>query len=169
MTRWRTGSGAMGGWLRKLGALDFAGGTVVHISSGVSALAAALVIGKRRGYPQEPMPPHNLPLTVIGRRAALVRLVRVQRRQRARRRRARHERVRGHPLATAAAPWPGCSPSGSARGKPTVLGAASGAVAGLVAITPASGFVGPMPAIVIGRARGCSATRLHHEEEAGLR
>ena len=56
----------VGGWLRGLGALDFAGGTVVHISSGVSALAAALIIGKRRGYGREPMPPHNLPFTVIG-------------------------------------------------------------------------------------------------------
>ncbi|MBI1892807.1 MAG: ammonium transporter, partial [Candidatus Rokubacteria bacterium] len=55
-----------GGWLRNLGALDFAGGTVVHISSGISALAAALVFGKRRGYGHEPMPPHNLPLTVLG-------------------------------------------------------------------------------------------------------
>src|SRR3989338_2662813 len=85
---------AVGGWIRNFGALDFAGGTVVHISSGVSALAAALVIGKRKGYMTEIMAPHNLPMTV--------------------------------------------------------LGAASGAVAGLVAITPASGFVGPMSSIVIG-------------------
>ena len=56
----------VGGWLRNLGALDFAGGTVVHISSGVSALAAALVIGKRKGYGHQPMPPHNLPMTVMG-------------------------------------------------------------------------------------------------------
>src|SRR5206468_3529911 len=56
----------VGGWLRNLGALDFAGGTVVHISSGISALAAALIIGRRKGYGHQPMPPHNLPLTVIG-------------------------------------------------------------------------------------------------------
>src|ERR1700757_4777931 len=57
---------APGGWIRSLGALDFAGGTVVHISAGIAALAAALVIGKRRGYGREPMPPHNLPMTVTG-------------------------------------------------------------------------------------------------------
>jgi ammonium transporter, Amt family len=68
----------VGGYLRVMGALDFAGGTVVHISSGISALVAAIVLGRRRGFPDTPMPPHNLPFTLLG--AGLVRLVRLQRR-----------------------------------------------------------------------------------------
>ena len=86
----------IGGWLKNLGALDFAGGTVVHISSGISALAAAIVIGKRRGYGHQPMPPHNLPFTVMGASLAVVRLVRVQRGQRAGRQRPRRARVHDH-------------------------------------------------------------------------
>ena len=120
-------------------------GTVVHISSGVSALVAALVIGKRRGYGREPMPPHNLPFTVARVGAPLGRLVRLQRRQRARRERPRGQRLRHDQhgggrrhAGLVFAEW-------ATRGKPTVLGAASGAVAGLVAITPAAGFVGPSP------------------------
>ncbi len=143
-----------GGWLHKLGALDFAGGTVVHISSGVSALAAVLVIGKRRGYGQQPMPPHNLPLTVMG--ASLLwfgwfgfnagsalganGL-------------AVHAFTTTNTAAAAAAlGW--MLTEWSSRGKPTVLGAASGAVAGLVAITPAAGFVTPMAALLIGGLAG---------------
>jgi len=144
----------LGGWLRNAGALDFAGGTVVHISSGVSALAAALVIGKRRGFGSEPMPPHNLPLTVTG--AAMLwvgwfgfnagsalssgAL-------------ATSAFVVTH-TATAAATLAWMLTEWLSRGKPTVLGAASGAVAGLVAITPASGYVGPLSAIVIGAVGG---------------
>jgi Amt family ammonium transporter len=144
----------VGGWLRNLGALDFAGGTVVHISSGVSALAAALIVGKRRGYGTEPMPPHNLPLTVTG--AAMLwvgwfgfnagsalssgAL-------------ATSAFVVTH-IATAAATLSWMLTEWLGRGKPTVLGAASGAVAGLVAITPASGFVGPLSAVVIGGVAG---------------
>jgi len=145
---------AIGGWMRKMGALDFAGGTVVHISSGVSALAAALLIGKRRGYPQEPMPPHNLTMTVTG--ASLLwfgwfgfnagSAI-------AANKLATNAFVVTH-LATAAAALAWMFAEWSSRGKPTVLGAASGAVAGLVAITPASGFVGPMPAIAIGAGAG---------------
>jgi len=144
----------VGGWMRKMGALDFAGGTVVHISSGVSALAAALIVGRRRGYPQEPMPPHNLPMTVTG--AALLwfgwfgfnagSAI-------AANKLATSAFVVTH-LATAAAVLGWMFAEWTSRGKPTVLGAASGAVAGLVAITPASGFVGPMPAIVIGVGAG---------------
>ncbi|MDE2181124.1 MAG: ammonium transporter [candidate division NC10 bacterium] len=144
----------MGGWLRNMGALDFAGGTAVHISSGISALAAALIVGRRRGHPQEPMPPHNLTMTVTGAAllwfgwfgfnagsaAAANRL-------------ATNAFVVTH-LATAAAALAWMFAEWSSRGYPTVLGAASGAVAGLVAITPASGFVGPMPAIVIGAGGG---------------
>jgi Amt family ammonium transporter len=144
----------VGGWLRNLGALDFAGGTVVHISSGVSALAAAIVIGKRKGYGREPMPPHNLPLTVAGAAmlwfgwfgfnagsalsaGALATSAFV---------------VTNTATAAAALGW--MFTEWASRGKPTVLGAASGAVAGLVAITPASGYVGPMASIVIGGVAG---------------
>jgi Amt family ammonium transporter len=145
---------AVGGWMRNMGALDFAGGTVVHISSGVSALAAALIIGRRRGYPQEPMPPHNLTMTVTGASllwfgwfgfnagsAIAANAL------------ATSAFVVTH-LATAAAALAWMFAEWNSRGKPTVLGAASGAVAGLVAITPASGFVGPMPAIIIGVGAG---------------
>lgn len=138
------------GWMREMGALDFAGGTVVHISSGASALVAALVFGRRIGYGQEAMPPHNLPFSVIG--AALLwvgwfgfnagsalaadGL-------------ATSAFVATH-IATAAAALSWMMMDWIFRGKPTVLGAASGAVAGLVAITPGSGFVGPISAIWIG-------------------
>jgi len=144
----------IGGWIRNLGALDFAGGLVVHISSGVAALAATLVVGKRRGYAEEPMPPHNLTMTLLG--AALLwfgwfgfnggsavasgSL-------------ATSAFVVTH-ISTAAAALSWMIVEWAHRGNPTVLGAASGAVAGLVAITPASGFVGPMSAILIGLAGG---------------
>ncbi len=144
----------VGGWIRNMGALDFAGGTVVHISSGVSALCAALVLGKRRGYGHEVMPPHSLPLTVTG--AALLwfgwfgfnagsalaagAL-------------ATSAFVVTH-VATATASLAWMVMEWVTRGKPTVLGAASGAVAGLVAITPASGFVDPIAAILIGVGAG---------------
>ena len=134
-----------GGWLKKLGALDFAGGTVVHITSGVSALVCAIMLGKRKGYGHQPMQPHNLPMTVMGAGAAVVRLVRLQRRQRARgQRRSRPARSWPPTPAAAAAALGWMFTEWMARGKPTVLGAASGAVAGLVAITPAAGFVRPV-------------------------
>src|ERR1700736_2239480 len=137
-----------------MGALDFAGGTVVHISSGISALAAVLVIGRRHGYPREPMVPHNLTLTITGAGllwfgwfgfnagSAL-----------AANGLAVSAFVATH-LGAAAAALGWMSAEWAATGKPTVLGAASGAVAGLVAITPASGFVAPVPAIIIGLAAG---------------
>ena len=139
-----------GGWLRHKGALDVAGGTVVHISSGISALICALYIGKRRGYGQEPMPPHNLPLCLIG--AALLwfgwfgfnagsAL-------------AANELAVSAFIATniaaAAAALTWMLIEWKVTGKPTVLGGATGAVAGLVAITPAAGFVTPMSSILIG-------------------
>src|SRR5438093_7115909 len=144
----------VGGWLRNLGALDFAGGTVVHISSGVSALVAALIIGRRKGYGHQPMPPHNLPFTVIGASllwfgwfgfnagSAL-----------AANGLAAHAFTTTN-TATAAAALGWMLTEWNSRGKPTVLGAASGAVAGLVAITPAAGFVTPMAAIFIGALAG---------------
>lgn len=151
MAHWVWG---IGGWIRNLGALDFAGGLVVHISSGVAALAATLAVGKRKGYGEEPMPPHNLTMTLLG--AALLwfgwfgfnggsavasgSL-------------ATSAFVVTH-ISTAAAALSWMIVEWSHRGNPTVLGAASGAVAGLVAITPASGFVGPVSAIIIGGAAG---------------
>jgi len=144
----------VGGWIRNLGGLDFAGGLVVHISSGFSALAAALLVGKRRGHHTEPMPPHNLTLTLLG--AALLwfgwfgfnggsavasgAL-------------ATSAFVTTH-IATAAAALSWMIAEWMHRDKPTALGVASGAVAGLVAITPAAGFVGPMAAMLIGLVGG---------------
>jgi Amt family ammonium transporter len=143
-----------GGWLHKLGALDFAGGTVVHISSGVSALAAVLVIGKRRGYGQQPMPPHNLPLTVMG--ASLLWFgwfgFNAGSALGANGLAAHAFTTTNTAAAAAALGW--MLTEWSSRGKPTVLGAASGAVAGLVAVTPAAGFVTPMAALVIGGLAG---------------
>ncbi len=139
-----------GGWIKNLGALDFAGGLVVHVSSGVAALAAAILIGKRRGYGQEPMPPHNMTMTLIG--AALLWFGWFGFNA--------GSAVASGTLATSAFVATHISASAAAlswmfaewytRGKPTVLGAASGAVAGLVAITPASGYVGPLAALAIG-------------------
>jgi len=143
-----------GGWIRNLGALDFAGGTVVHISSGVSALACALVLGKRRGYGKEHMAPHNLPMTVLG--AALLWFGWFGFNA--------GSALGANALATSAFVVTNTATAAAAlawvavewlyRGKPTVLGAASGAVAGLVAITPASGFVGPMASLIIGVVAG---------------
>jgi Amt family ammonium transporter len=145
---------SLDGWLHRLNALDFAGGTVVHISAGISSLAAALVIGRRVGYPETPMPPHNLTLTLAGagllwvgwfgfnagsavaaNSVAVVAFI------------ATHAATAAACLGWTATEW-------ATRGKPTMLGAASGAVAGLVAITPASGYVGPLAAIVIGAVAG---------------
>ena len=144
----------VGGWLHNLGTLDFAGGTVVHISSGVSALAAALVIGRRKGYGREPMPPHNLPFTVAGAALLWVGWFGFN----------AGSALGANGLATSAFVVTNTAAAAATlawmvaewmdRGKPTVLGAASGAVAGLVAITPASGFVGPVASILIGAAAG---------------
>jgi Amt family ammonium transporter len=139
-----------GGLLGKMGALDFAGGLVVHISAGVSALVAALMLGKRRGYPTHPMPPHSLPLTLLGagllwfgwfgfnagsalaaNGVAAFAFVNTN-------------------TATAAAVLAWVLIEWLHHGKPTALGAASGAVAGLVAITPAAGFVPVWASILIG-------------------
>jgi ammonium transporter, Amt family len=145
---------ADGGWLKKLGALDFAGGTVVHISSGVSALVCAIVLGKRKGYGHQPMQPHNLPLTVIG--AALLWVgwfgFNAGSALEANGLAASAFLATNTAAAAAALGW--MFTEWITRGKPTVLGAASGAVAGLVAITPAAGFVGPVSAILIGAVGG---------------
>jgi ammonium transporter, Amt family len=143
-----------GGWLASMGTLDFAGGTVVHISSGISALAAALVMGKRRGFGHEPMPPHNLPFTVAG--AALLWFgwfgFNAGSALSAGALATSAFAVTNTAAASAALAW--MFSEWAIRGRPTVLGAASGAVAGLVAITPASGYVGPMASILIGAVAG---------------
>ena len=144
----------VGGWLRNLGALDFAGGTVVHISSGVSALAAALMIGKRRGFGSEPMPPHNLPLTVTGAAMLWVGWFGFNAGSALSAGALATSAFVATHIASAAATLTWMLTEWLTRGKPTVLGAASGAVAGLVAITPASGYVGPLSAIVIGGVGG---------------
>jgi Amt family ammonium transporter len=147
-------SWAPGGWLNKLGAIDFAGGTVVHLSSGISALVVAIMIGKRKGYPSTRHPPHDLTMTVLGAgilwfgwfgfnagggslgegRAALA-------------------LVNTH-LAAAAGALMWCIVEGARIKKATMLGMASGLVAGLVAITPAAGYVSPMAALLIGMIAG---------------
>ncbi len=154
------------GWLFALGAADFAGGTVVHINAGIAGLVCALVMGKRLGYGHDNMSPYNLGLAVIGAsllwvgwfgfnagsaaaagpRAGMAMAV-------------THIATAGAALAWTFAEW-------AAKGKPSVLGAISGAVAGLVAITPASGFVLPGPALIIGIVAGVvcfwGATSLKH-------
>ena len=143
-----------GGWLGDLGLLDFAGGTVVHINAGVAALVAALVLGKRRGFPRTPMPPHNLIITVAGASmlwvgwfgfnggsalasngdAGMAMLV-------------THIGAATGSLAWMFSEW-------IKHGKPSVLGIVTGMVAGLGTITPASGFVGPIGALIIGSVAG---------------
>jgi Amt family ammonium transporter len=151
LAHWVWGSG---GWMSKLGALDFAGGTVVHISSGVSALAAALVVGKRLGYGSTAYIPHNLPMTITG--AALLWFgwfgFNAGSALAANGLAASAFVVTHIASAVAALSW--LLVEWVHRGKPTTLGAASGAVAGLVAITPGSGFVGPVSAILIGGVAG---------------
>ena len=143
-----------GGWMKHLGVLDFAGGIVVHATSGFSALAAALFIGKRKGFLQEHMPPHDLPLTVLGAgllwfgwfgfnagsalsSGALATMAFV----------TTHAAAVSATLTWVFAEW-------LHRGKPTMFGAATGAIAGLATITPAAGFVGPLSALAIGCAAG---------------
>jgi len=142
------------GWIHQMGALDFAGGTVVHISSGVSALAAVLIIGRRRGYPREPMLPNNLPLTVTGAGLLWVGWFGFNAGSALAANGLAVSAFVVTNLGAAAATLSWVAADWWITGKPTVLGAASGAVAGLVAITPASGFVAPMPAIIIGAVAG---------------
>jgi Amt family ammonium transporter len=142
------------GWIREMGALDFAGGTVVHISSGISALVACCMFGKRIGYPQEPMPPHNLPFSVIGASLLWVGWFGFNAGSALAADGLATSAFVATNTATAAATLSWMMMDWILRGKPTVLGAASGAVAGLVAITPGSGFVGPMSAIIIGAVAG---------------
>jgi Amt family ammonium transporter len=142
------------GWIMGLGVLDFAGGTVVHISSGVSALVCAMVVGRRRGFPTEYMAPHNLPFTVTG--AALLWVgwfgFNAGSALAADGIAANAFVTTNTASAAAALMWMFVEWKHS--GRPTMLGAATGAVAGLVAITPAAGFVRPVSAIIIGGIAG---------------
>jgi Amt family ammonium transporter len=138
----------------KIPCLDFAGGTVVHITSGVSALVCALYLGKRKGYQSEPMKPHNLVLSVIGACLLWVGWFGFNAGSAlAASGRASSAFVATH-FAAAAATLGWLAAEWIRNGKPSVLGGVSGCVAGLVAITPASGFVKPMPALLIGLAAG---------------
>jgi Amt family ammonium transporter len=143
-----------GGWLGAMGVLDFAGGTVVHINAGIAGLMAALMLGKRKGFPTTAMPPHNLTLTVMGAAMLWVGWFGFNAGSE-----LKADGVAGMAqavtqIATAAAALAWMFSEWAAHGKPSVLGIASGAVAGLVAITPASGTAGPMGAIAIGVAAG---------------
>ena len=130
-----------GGWLHNLGALDFAGGTVVHISSGVSALVAILIMGKRLGYGVEPTAPHNLPFTIIGASLLWVGWFGFNAGSALGANGLAVSAFVATHMAAAAAALSWMFAEWIARGKPTMLGAASGSVAGLVAITPGSGYV----------------------------
>jgi Amt family ammonium transporter len=153
-----------GGWLSDMGALDFAGGTVVHINAGIAALVAALVLGKRKGYPGTAMPPHNLMFTVIGAGLLWVGWFGFNAGSELAADGTAGMAMAVTQIATAAAALGWMFAEWLSHGKPTTLGIASGAVAGLVAITPASGFVGPMGAIAIGGIAGVlcflSATKM---------
>ncbi len=139
-----------GGWLAGLGDLDFAGGTVVHISSGVAALVCALVLGKRNGYGTDNMSPHSLPFTVIGAGLLWVGWFGFNAGSALAADGIAASAFVATQIAAAAGALAWLSVEWGYRGNPTMLGAASGAVAGLVAITPAAGFVGPVSAILIG-------------------
>jgi Amt family ammonium transporter len=145
---------AAAGWLWQKGALDFAGGTVVHINAGVAGLVGAWVIGKRIGYGKEAMPPHNLPLTMIGACLLWVGWFGFNAGSNLEATGVAAAAFLNTIVATAAAVVSWLLAESIARGKASALGAASGAVAGLVAITPACGFVGTMGGMVIGLAAG---------------
>jgi ammonium transporter, Amt family len=136
------------------GVLDFAGGTVVHINAGIAGLVAALVLGKRKGFPVTPMPPHNLALTVIGASMLWVGWFGFNAGSAVSAGGSAGMAMLVTQIATAAAALAWMFSEWVSHGKPSVLGIASGAVAGLVAITPASGTVGPPGALVIGFAAG---------------
>ena len=143
-----------GGWLGDKGILDFAGGTVVHINAGMAGLVAALVIGKRKGYPRSPMMPHNVTYTLLGASMLWVGWFGFNAGSE-----LAADGVAGMALAvtqiaTASAALAWMFSEWLSHGKPSALGIATGAVAGLVAVTPASGSVGPMGAVAIGLAAG---------------
>ncbi|MDX1648869.1 MAG: ammonium transporter [Myxococcota bacterium] len=139
-----------GGWIGESGAMDFAGGLVVHMSSGFSALVACIVLGPRRGYGREPMPPHNLPYTVIGASLLWVGWFGFNAGSALAADGTAGLAFLTTNTATASAVLGWAAIEWIHRGKPTVLGGATGAVAGLVAITPACAFVTPLGAVAVG-------------------
>jgi len=143
-----------GGYFNDLGILDFAGGTVVHINSGVAGLMAALVLGRRRGYGREPMAPHNLVLSLTGASLLWVGWFGFNAGSATAANGAAGMAMAVTQIATATAALTWMFVEWGVKGKPSVLGIISGAVAGLVAITPASGFVDPRGALIIGIAAG---------------
>jgi Amt family ammonium transporter len=146
--------GGPGAWLGDLGVLDFAGGTVVHINSGVAGLVACLVIGPRRGYPHTAMPPHNLTYTVIGASMLWIGWFGFNAGSALAANATAGMAMLVTHIATAAAALAWMAIEWALHKKPSVLGIASGAVAGLVAITPAAGTCGPLGALAIGAAAG---------------
>ena len=145
-----------GGWLSSIGILDFAGGTVVHINAGIAGLVAAIVIGKRKGYPRTAMPPHSMMLTLVGAAMLWVGWFGFNAGSELAADGTAGMAMAVTQIATAAAAFSWMLIEWGSHGKPSALGIASGAVAGLVAITPASGSVGPMGALAIGVAAGIS-------------
>ena len=143
-----------GGWLGNKGILDFAGGTVVHINAGMAGLVAAIILGKRKGYPDTHMPPHNLGYTLMGASMLWVGWFGFNAGSELAADGVAGMAMAVTQIATAAAALGWMFIEWAKHGKPSVLGIASGAVAGLVAITPASGAVGPMGALAIGFASG---------------
>ncbi len=143
-----------GGWLGDYGVLDFAGGTVVHINAGVAGLVAALVLGKRKGFGTAAMPPHNLTLSVIGASILWVGWFGFNAGSELAADGTAGMAMAVTQIAAAAAALAWMFAEWKVHGKPSVLGIISGAVAGLIAITPASGSVGPMGALAIGAAAG---------------
>lgn len=152
LAHWVWGGGFLGAG--KLGALDFAGGTVVHISSGIAALAAAVVMGRRLGWPREQIIPNNLPLTVLGAGILWFGWFGFNAGSALGANGLAASAFTATHIAAAAATMTWGLAEYLQRGKASVLGAASGCVAGLVAITPAAGFVAPMPALIIGGVAG---------------
>lgn len=145
---------APAGWIFDMGALDFAGGTVVHINAGIAALAAVLVLGRRRGWPETPMPPHSLPLTLLGTGILWLGWFGFNAGSALAGNEVAAQAFVNTQLAAAAAMLGWLAVERVKGGHATTLGAASGAVAGLVAITPCAGFVSGVAPIVIGLAAG---------------
>ena len=143
-----------GGWLAEMGALDFAGGAVVHINAGAAALALVLLLGKRKGYPDHPMPPHNLPMTMIGTGILWFGWAGFNAGSALAANGVAAQAIMNTFLAASAAMLGWLVVEKLRDGQATTLGAASGAVAGLVAITPCAGFVGGMAPVYIGAIAG---------------
>ena len=143
-----------GGFLAELGALDFAGGLVIHILSGVSGLTLCILLGKRRGYGRTAMLPHNLPMTVLGASLLWFGWFGFNAGSALGANALAANAFVASQAAAAAATVSWVLTEWKINGKPTILGAASGCIAGLVAITPAAGFVAPMPAVIIGLVGG---------------